>query len=230
MLAVEFKSVRKAALVLGHAVAIDTNGYFLTAAHCVDFPVNYLVYSDGESASIGVPRIVTKISGPSRKLDLALIHVNARVPDIFALDSANDSRRGSPVMAVGSSQVQLLSCSLTNWGVLKNVCFAGHVLSVSHLHDGSEIVYGNLPTRSGDSGGPLVSTNGTLMGVHVGEWTGWPWRNKSIAVLPSQSRITKIIQEDDQHLTNHPQTGSSLNLAPLTSFDSKMSGAVIWLN
>ena len=60
-LTLKFKAEPNTALVAGHAVAIDRSGYFLTAAHCVDYPVNYLIFSDGQTARIAALRVVAKI-------------------------------------------------------------------------------------------------------------------------------------------------------------------------
>lgn len=135
LLSVKFSSEPNAVLALGHAMAIDTDGYFLTAAHCLDSRINYLVYSDGESARIAIPRVVAKISGPTKEFDLPIIHVDTKLRHVFALASSGEYHAGCSVVGGGTSQAQLFSPTLTNWGVLKNVCFAGQELSVSHSQD-----------------------------------------------------------------------------------------------
>jgi S1-C subfamily serine protease len=229
VLSVEFRPEPNQTLILGHAAAIDTNGYFLTATHCVDFPINYLIFSDGNSASIAIPRVVAKIAGPAKPFDLAIIHVDAKVRDFFALASLGECHAGDAAIGVGSSQVQLLSSTLTNWGILKSVCFAGRILSVSHSHDGMERVYADLPVRGGDSGGPLVSAEGKLMGVHCGEWTGWFGKDKSIAALPSSAYMAHVIEQDRQQLANKNVIDPPLILMPLNSLDNNVGGVVIWL-
>jgi S1-C subfamily serine protease len=230
VLSVEFKPETNQVLVLGHAAAIDTNGYFLTAAHCVDFPIRYLVFFDGKSVKIAIPRVVAKISGQAKEYDLAIIHVDAELRNIFAPASPAEYNADDAAIGVGSSQIQLLSSNLTNWGVLKNVCFAGQVLSVSHYPDGMERVYANLPARGGDSGGPLVSAKGKLMGVHCAEWAAWFGKDKSIAALPSSSCIARLIEQDRQQMANKIHIDPPLDLMPLNSFDNEMGGVVIWLN
>ena len=66
-----------------HAVAIDGRGYFLTAAHCLEAPCTYLVYWDGRRARIVVPRVVAKGADRAHH-DFAIVHVDARLPDVFA--------------------------------------------------------------------------------------------------------------------------------------------------
>lgn len=225
-LSFEFKPEPNRVLSCSHAAAIDPRGYFLTAAHCLDHPVNYLVYSDGQSARISIPRVVAKIRDPAKNLDLAIIHVDAKLRDVFALATPDEIHAGDPALAVGSGEIASLSSKLTNWGLIRSVCLAGRVTSVTKLGDGTGFVCSDLPTRKGDSGGPLVSKNGTLMGVHSGVGTDRRGKAKTVAIRPSDSWMTRIIEQDHQRLVQE----SPLTLAPLTSFDHEKAGMVVWLN
>ena len=222
----EFKPEPNSVLWCGHAAAIDTNGYFLTTAHCLDHPINYLVYSDGQSAGIAIPRIVAKVWDPSKNLDIAIIHVDAKLRDVFTLADADEFHAGDPAIAVGSYEITSLSSKRPNWSLLRAVCFAGQITSVAEPHAGTVFVCSDLPHREGDSGGPLVSKNGTLIGVHSGVGTGWFGKARSVAIRPSHSWLAHIIEQDRQRLAHKPP----LTLMPLTSFDNEKVGMVVWLN
>lgn len=223
---IEFKPEPNRVLTCGHAAAIDSRGYFLTAAHCLEHPVNYLVYSDGQSARIAIPRIVAKMWDPAKNIDLAIIHVDAKLRNVFALATPDEIHAGEPALTAGSGKIFAVSSNLTNWGLVRSVCLAGRVAFLTELGDGIKLVCSDIPSHPGDSGSPLVSTNGTLMGVHSGVWTDWRGKGRAVANRPSDSWLSSIIEEDRQRLPQVPP----LTLAPLASFDKEKAGMVVWLN
>ena len=47
------------------------------------------------------------------------------------------------------------------------------------------VVHSDLPARLGDSGGPLVNENGQLIGIHVGQLTGWLRHTSALQSIPA---------------------------------------------
>jgi hypothetical protein len=181
----------------------------------VDCPVNYLVFSDGQTVRIAVARVVAKISGPSKHLGLAIVHVDAKLQDAFTLADPGEVRPGSPAVAVGTSGYIVGA----NRARLDQVCFAGRITSVNNSAHGTMTVHSNLPAREGDSGGPLVNESGQLIGIHMGRLTGrligihvgrltaWVRHTGALAVHPNHPLLARLMADDQQRLRRKPGIG-----------------------
>ena len=87
---------------LGAAVPITKDGYFLTAAHCVDTESLTLLAFDGKKKLVNLPaRVVWK----GEEADLALVHVAMRPLEPFALVDARSLPAESGVVIAGWSGV-----------------------------------------------------------------------------------------------------------------------------
>ncbi|HEY5043728.1 MAG TPA: serine protease [Verrucomicrobiae bacterium] len=196
-LAIKFKQEPNRSFEGGHAIAIEADGYFLTAAHCVNHSaINYLVYSDGQTAKIAIPRIVAK------KQDVAIIHVDANLPKVFVWTDKNEIVAGNAVIAVGNSEITF---PFRNTGFLDQICLAGKIKSVSDSTDGMKMIYSDLPGREGDSGGPLVGQDGKLLGVQSGGITDQMKVTTAVAIHPDPSWIARVIAPDRLSSLHEPQ-------------------------
>jgi S1-C subfamily serine protease len=150
------------------AVAIETNGYFLTAAHVAEIPELTLVFDDGTQMHAAPARIVAKLPSPSKTghgLDLALLHVaDTQLANVFTWAEIGSARRHNSIaLQIGAAERELVT---ENNALLHVAAFAGHVKKISSLSTGGAIFETDLPTRSGDSGGPVIDTEGQLLGIH----------------------------------------------------------------
>ncbi len=176
-----------------HAVAIDPRGYFLTAAHCLNEPSTYLIYFDGKSARIAVPRVVAKVFDSKQHLDFAVIHVDSTLPYVFEWSDAKELLAGQAALAVGSSALYADSAA---HGFCTQICMGGQISSTNTGRDGTVVIYNNLPLRPGDSGGPLVTPDGKLVGLNTGVTVPSIGTSTSIAVRPDAAWVARVIEED----------------------------------
>ncbi len=143
------------------ATAIDTRGYYLTAAHATHEKDILLIPLDGSLATPVPARVVWR-GNASLHQDLAVLYVPIEVTNVFQwLDS--EVKIGDPVYLIGAS-------SLTG-GTASPLLFAGVVRGRSEPKANSEspvVIAHDAPGKPGDSGGPLVSRNGQLLGITTG--------------------------------------------------------------
>ncbi|MDB6054866.1 MAG: peptidase and chymotrypsin/Hap [Verrucomicrobiales bacterium] len=190
---IEFVEEPETAMHCGEAIAIDVSGYFITAAHCVKDPVNYLIYSTGESARIGVPRVVATIKDPETHLDIALLHLGVKLSHVFNWANLDSDWQGRRVVGVGASQIMRIH---GNRGFLQTQCFGGAIASIQPAPYGSRMIQSDLPARSGDSGGPIVGEDGKLLGVHTGIGTGAVGIKGAFAFRPDLKWLIDEIEKD----------------------------------
>jgi len=205
---VEFHSETNRSLGCGQAVAIEADGYFLTAAHCVDPGVTYIVFSDGQTARIALPRAVAQITDPETHRDLAILHVDARVEEVFAWAEPEGVKRQTAAVAVGNSELKVGDKTHAS---ISRECLGGRILSVKKLAAGGLMVFSDLPTRAGDSGAPLLNTEGRLIGIHFAALTSPASRQKAVAFRPDKVWLTGIIQQDRLHPTTPSELVLSMN-------------------
>jgi S1-C subfamily serine protease len=143
---------------VGCAVAIDSRGYFLTAAHCLDRRFVYLVgYEPPKTIWVRPGRVVWQGKWREGQPDIAVLHVRRPVTHTF--DWADEVGNDEPVMAVGLSRSDEGFRGLAFLGGKKLGSEAGSFGSVRFAHD--------VPLQPGDSGGPLVDVNGRLIGINT---------------------------------------------------------------
>ncbi|WAC19544.1 serine protease [Luteolibacter sp. SL250] len=140
---------------IGSAAAVAADGYYLTAAHCLnDKGLRLISYTGG--GLLYTQEVRTVWSGEDMGMDLALIHIPANGLASFALTDARALQPGVEVLAGGV-------------GGLKYGQSAGSILSVRDKGEGSgsnwKVVVHSAPLIQGDSGGPVMNGAGTLVGV-----------------------------------------------------------------
>jgi S1-C subfamily serine protease len=180
-------------LEIGHACAIASDGYFLTADHCLEGSIHYLVWSDGRMAHIAEPRIVAREFDATTHLDLAVIHVDATLAKVFEWSDEGDLTAGRAAIAVGFRELRKLG---EHRGSLLPMFLAGKITGVLPCGAEARIVRSDLPFRNGDSGGPLISADGKLLGVHSYSVTDWFKAPVAGAVRPDLGWVDRVLGKD----------------------------------
>jgi S1-C subfamily serine protease len=192
---------------LSAAVPITRDGYFLTAAHCVNMESLTLVAFDAKRRLVNLPaRVVWK----GEEADLALVHAEMRPLEPFGLADGSALTAGTRVVIAGWS------------GAIKNTApplAAGRVRQVSGWRrekSGAAIwcdVEHDAPLNQGDSGGPLLTLDGGLVGINsqLGFEFGGMWRAllgiagpleepfagyNGLAVCPDAGWVMRMVEAD----------------------------------
>ena len=160
------------------AVPIASDGYFVTANHCLmssTIATVVITKQDGEFVAVKrYPQHVWRPPAGSR-LDIALFHADVEPAVIFASTDTGPPPQGQRVAATGWSGMMAL---LRPGGPRQHdlghrSVWDGTVVSIRASDDsppGSSfwIVQHDMVLAPGDSGGPLVDTDGKLIGINVG--------------------------------------------------------------
>ncbi len=171
------------------AVAINQNGYLLTARHVLS-PYNYVIGDFGAGLSVRRVRIVHQ-SDTTDKCDYAVIKTEATLP--FAFEMAEMPADGDVVFAVVfDKNDQILGGD--------RLFTAGLIKSTESFAAGT-LIDSTVPLRAGDSGGPMLSPEGRLVGITQ----GWNYTQGVISgkyailsVRPAEHIIESVIKVDSQ--------------------------------
>jgi len=182
----------------GCAAAIDSRGYFLTAAHVVrDGPIT-VFFHDGKDVQHRTARLVWLGDNAPGKPDLALLHIDASLPHIFAWSQNNQA--GNVVFASGLNYDPKNKAPVFILSIV-----AGRLLTVpasAPTPDQTCNFSSDLPLHQGDSGGPLVDTNGRLLGINgVVKYNflkslGLPGKLTCYAIRPDTVWLDQLIETD----------------------------------
>ncbi len=141
-------------LSLGCAVPITDDGYFLTAAHCVDKAGSAILVVNTEKQLVRLPARVIWTAGKNRKQpDLALVHARVRPFASVALVEIGSLKNGAHVYTSGLGA-----------GGSPNLVFGqsgGRILDIQPIRRGGagaiwRQFYHSAPLAPGDSGGPVI--------------------------------------------------------------------------
>ncbi len=188
----------------GKAVAIDSRGYFLTAAHVVRNVSVTILFGEGSSFAPYTARIVWLGDNAPGQPDLALMHIDVSVCETFAWSQG--AQVGDTVFAVGPN----LRSAKLNWkGYTKNFSdglLAGKLLAVPASATApfqTVILDDDLPLHPGDSGGPLMDAQGRLLGINItvqNDYSrsklGEPKKFTGHAIRPDPAWLQQLIEED----------------------------------
>jgi hypothetical protein len=120
-------------------------------------------------------------------VDVALVHVDVQLPDIYHWADMDHLTNGSVVVGFGMDPDP-------RW---KEACFAGRVLGVKRTFEHATMVRHDMPLRHGDSGGPVVTPDGKLVGVESETFNQvFAFKSYEEACRPDPSWIEKVIEED----------------------------------
>lgn len=180
------------------AAAITTDGYFLTASHCLR--PNWLIIRRGADKDFAPLRVVWRSDDDAEEaVDLAIVHAAVHVDSAFEWTADAAGVRGDPV--VGGGVAYLGSDEGPSfWGgkILGRVEIAvrsgnGERPWIVIAHDG--------PIAMGDSGGPLTDMRGRLLAISISHlppgksWCGFA-APCAFAVRPDVTFIASRIEED----------------------------------
>jgi S1-C subfamily serine protease len=174
----------------GLAVAVDPDGYFVTAAHCVGDAATDLVAAidwNGQRWA-GPARVVgIVVPGPGRP-DVAVVKIDH--PFGLSTPWATDDqvRRGTPVVNVGLGLLDVPATFTDCYG-----CTITDVQPWSPQASTTRRVSSVGPGRPGDSGGPVFLPTGELVGITTG---GDAARQQCQAVRPDPAWVAGVIARD----------------------------------
>jgi S1-C subfamily serine protease len=188
------------------AAAIDRRGYFLTAEHCVDEGVTYLIRAEpGAPARARRARVVWQGNRKAGGPDLAIIHIPETLGYVFGW--ADDVAENEPVMAVGLDRRTPTVLKGPAW-------LGGKILEIGHPEGdaGNPTVLHDVPLQRGDSGGPLLDEEARLIGINV-EGRAGRFRSllpnaralEGLAERPDRKWVDELIEKDAANPPPDPQ-------------------------
>ncbi len=142
----------------GSGFIISNDGYILTNSHVVDGAARVKVkLSDGRS-------FAAEIKGLDRKLDLALLKIEAEPPlPVANLGDSDLLNVGDGVMAIGNP------FGLTQTVTAGIVSATGRML-IENPHD--NFIQTDASINPGNSGGPLINSRGEVVGINTAKIAG----------------------------------------------------------
>lgn len=138
---------------ISSATAISADGYFLTAAHCVETSPLAIIIIDGRGKMVkSTARVVWR--GRKENPDIALIHAPVRPYGYFSLAGWSDLTAGKPILTSG-------------FGGAKQSKTGGSITRINARKSSRWIAFNhNAPLIQGDSGGGVIDPNGRLLGIN----------------------------------------------------------------
>ncbi len=195
-------SIQGGEFFAGTAVAITPDGYFLTAAHCMEKGAATLVTLRRGGLRASQARVVWCGRLNDGEPDLALLHADAGSGPVFPMRelSGMESRDAVFTAGFGSQGLPSLKAGGSGGRIVK----PGPVLEAPGGVRWREILH-DAPLAPGDSGGPLLDGQGRLLGLNTeisrGSLifvTGSPslWFYRGTAVAPDPAWIQSLIDKD----------------------------------
>jgi|GEM_PF-4399202 len=143
------------------AVSITSDGYFLTAAHCVDEPPIYIVVYNDKQPRLARARVIWPQQGEVKgnRPDLALIYAATHQQSMpFDQMSDEDLKKGKLVLSSGYGGIELNQAA----GFIRRVGRMKQAESGARWRE----IYHTAPLIYGDSGGLLMNEHGRLLGIN----------------------------------------------------------------
>jgi serine protease Do len=161
---------------LGSGVIVGADGYILTNSHVATKGAELTVTLNDERVFKG------KVVGRDKKVDLALVKIEADNLPAVELAKSETLRLGQMVMAIGSPGGMVFSVST---GIIS-------ALRRKKVMAGLHLLQTDAAISQGSSGGPLFNMHGQLIGVNVAVWTDAQNIGLSIPV----DRIKRFLAEN----------------------------------
>ncbi|HVY71204.1 MAG TPA: serine protease [Verrucomicrobiae bacterium] len=175
----------------GLAMAIAPDGYFLTAAHLTTNGPIQLFFWTSQGPQAARARVVASRLSRKPWMDVAVIHVDAKLPAVFEWCDARELAAGRPLIEVGASSKVIAGECLR----FRRACLAGKVKAVSASAKGISLIKSDLTSRAGDSGGPVVTPSGKLAGVHSGVSSSL-FGAAGVSIRPAPGWVADVIAAD----------------------------------
>jgi S1-C subfamily serine protease len=172
---------------IGSAAAVDTDGYFLTAAHCLHRQPVFLVISTSSGPRGVVCRVVWRPpAGEENPCDMALVKIEVPLEHAFVIAQSSQIGPGLPVVTSGGNGEaggHVLSITLSSTPKLQSI-----PPTYAVIHD--------IPLAQGDSGGPLTTLDGNLIGIQVLATGIFLGPRQGIALRPDPAWLRRQIDQD----------------------------------
>jgi S1-C subfamily serine protease len=174
----------------GLAVAIESDGYLLTAGHVLG-RTNFVCGEFDGRFDVRPARVVFQKDSKFHA-DFALIKVSSTLNHCatYAAEPKVGDRSFAVVCYRGETQLDV---------VLDFA--AGTVRSIRYDPSGYSgyLIDTDVPLWYGDSGGPLFSSAGRLIGITTGyksDWHGVYWKYRTISFFPETRFVQSVIERD----------------------------------
>lgn len=142
---------------IGSATAISSDGYYLTARHCVRLSPLFLLLPGLDRPRVVAARLVWKGPDNDSAADVAILKADTVPPAIFEWAPDPAFRAGASVVTAG--------CNGVAGGHVTQVVSTTPVVTTDE--PAYTAVLHNAPLAEGDSGGPLTTTSGQLIGIEI---------------------------------------------------------------
>ena len=203
---------------VGAAVAIHADGYFLTAAHCVDSgPVLLLCARKGRPPIEVRGTVVWRGQERLTHCDLAIVHASVPPGELAKVMRWSADHRppvGARVLVAGSGATGI---RVAGGKVLRveSVEFdndSGKLASNNRQADfpryaplqDVQVIYNDIPVLPGDSGGPVMLEDGTLLGIAVGGLLGE--QERAIVLRPDTKWLEQAVATHRNWVARHGAT------------------------
>lgn len=196
-------------IALCAAAAVDSRGYFVTAAHCLESDEFTLTFPGPDGPVAVRPRVVWSGRPSVFGFDFALLHAPSGVDQVF--EWADAPEVGDVAISCGAVIDALQEDGVPMIVEVMVEPTGGHILKRLSRSIGHDMKYDLLlhdcPIIRGYSGGPLVNREGKLVGINFGGRTRWPlrWNDRmrySNAIRPDLEWIQRLIEEDQARLAS----------------------------
>lgn len=189
-------------VTMGCAVAISDDGYFLTAAHCVDQTSNvFLVCQTGHDEFEITPfRVVWSGGGAPDGVsfeealthpDIAIIHAELRPAHVARVAERAELAIGASI--IGGRFVTTSDVHRERWPM-----YAGAIEEITpKVGDaGAFALRLSAPSCGGDSGGPVLLEDGSIAAVVSASFTQWFGQRGTLAWTMPNTSIERIVSAD----------------------------------
>ncbi|HWB06399.1 MAG TPA: serine protease [Verrucomicrobiales bacterium] len=193
---------RSRTVFAGSAVAVAADGYFLTAAHCLDegSPTLVTITRDGELRAVP-SRIVWCGSEARGEPDLGLVHAPLTPGGTVSLTGLPARENGTLIFTGGFGSHGLPDVRAGGSG--GRVVHIGRIQELPSGARWRELRH-NAPLAPGDSGGPVIDERGRLLAINTEVRGTWNFLAQSptlsfyrgVAVCPDSAWIQSLIDKD----------------------------------
>jgi S1-C subfamily serine protease len=138
-------------------VILDKHGHIVTTSQIIgDNSVLYVVFANGDA-------VEASLVGINKQTELAVIHVDGKLPGIATFGDSSELKPGQPVLAIGSPL-----------GSFPNSVTQGVVSALGRSVSNPEntatltgLIQHDAAVTLGGAGGPLVDADGEVIGVNT---------------------------------------------------------------
>lgn len=170
----------------GFAVAIDSEGYLLTASHVVG-TFTYVIGFMGGRLQLARAAVVRREGSLDVGREYAVLHVEALLDRPLTITGASD---GDVLFAIGRGPTG---------GDF--IILGGRVCGTKPVKEGplGQLLITDIPMWYGDSGGPAFRGDGALAGINTAFWWGfknWHIRYERYVFTPEPKLLSDIVAMD----------------------------------